>query len=78
MIRLFRRQRKMARKDKVEARFQAVVDLIRDLDKRDFNRLKDGMDLAWQAYQKVGKAQTTLEKETAEIDAAEKYLEAIQ
>lgn len=75
---IFKKKRHIAnRRDKVETRFQAVVDLIRDLDKKEFNRLKEGMELAWQAYQKVGQAQTTMEKEIADIDNAEKVLEAI-
>lgn len=61
--------------DKVEAKFQAVVDLIRDLDKKEFNRLKEGIDLVWQGYQKVSQAKTNEEKENADIDEAEKILE---
>ena len=61
--------------DRVEARFQAVVSLIRDLDKKEFNRLKEGMDLVWQGYQKVGQAKTALEKEMEDIDDSEKILE---
>ena len=61
--------------DRVEAKFQAVVDLIRDLDKKEFNRLKEGMDLVWQGYQKVGQAKTTIEKEMEDIELPEKILE---
>ena len=59
----------------MEAKFQAVVDLIRDLDKKEFNRLKEGMDLVWQGYQKVGQAKTTIEKEMEDIELPEKILE---
>ena len=51
MSKFFRKKAVATQRDKVEVRFQAVVDLIRDLDKKEFNRLKEGMDLAWQAYQ---------------------------
>ena len=61
--------------DRVEAKFQTVVDLIKDLDRREFNRLKDGMELCWQGYQKVSQTKTTEEKENADIDEAEKILE---
>ena len=75
MSKFFRKKAVATQRDKVEVRFQAVVDLIRDLDKKEFNRLKEGMDLAWQAYQKVGQAQTNAEKEIADIDGVEKVLE---
>lgn len=61
--------------DRVEAKFQAVVDLIRDLDRKEFNRLKEGMELVWQGYNKVGQAKTTIEKEMEDIEGPEKILE---
>lgn len=61
--------------DKVEARFQIVVDLIRDLDKKELNRLIEGMQLVWQGYNKVEQAKTTDEKEYGDINDAEKALE---
>lgn len=61
--------------DRVEAKFQAVVDLIRDLDRKEFNRLKEGMELVWQGYNKVGQAKTTIEKEMEDIEIPEKILE---
>ena len=61
--------------DRVETKFQAVVDLIRDLDKKEFNRLKEGMDLVWQGYQKVGQAKTTVEKELEDVEFPERILE---
>lgn len=74
MKRLFSRKPKRSI-DRVEAKFQAVVDLIRDLDKKEFNRLKEGMDLVWQGYQKVGQAKTNVEKELEDIEIPEKILE---
>jgi hypothetical protein len=61
--------------DRVEAKFQTVVDLVKDLDRKEFNRLKEGMELCWQGYQKVSQAKTNEEKENADIDEAEKVLE---
>lgn len=75
MKRLFKRRKRS--EDRVEAKFQAVVDLIRDLDKKEFNRLKEGMDLVWQGYQKVGQAKTATEKEMEDIEDTEKTLEEI-
>lgn len=71
--RFIRRKRKSH--DRVEAKFQAVVDLIRDLDRKEFNRLKEGMELVWQGYNKVGQAKSSTEKEFEDIEKAEKLLE---
>lgn len=62
-------------KSRVEEKFQTIVDLIKDLDKKEFNRLQEGMDLAWRAYNKVSQAKTTTEKELADIEVTEKILE---
>lgn len=61
--------------DRVEARFQTVISLVKDLDKKEFNRLKKGMELAWQGYQEVREAKTAVEKELADIEEPEKFLE---
>lgn len=62
-------------KSRVEEKFQTIVDLIKDLDKKEFNRLQEGMDLAWRAYNKVSQAKTATEKELADIEVTEKILE---
>ena len=64
--------------DRVEQRFQQAVDLIKDLDKREFNRLIDGIELAWQSYNKIRQVQTVDEKEMADITSTEKELEFIE
>lgn len=61
--------------DKVEQRFQQAVNLVKDLDKREFNRLIDGISLAWQSYNKIRQVQTVDEKEMADITEVEKELE---
>lgn len=61
--------------DRVEARFQTVVSLVKDLDTKEFNRLKEGMELCWKGYQKVGQAKTAIEKEMEDIEGPEKFLE---
>ena len=71
----FSRKKKNKTEDKVEARFQTVVDLVRDLDKRELNRLIEGVQLVWQGYNKVGQAKTADEKEYGDIDEADKALE---
>lgn len=60
--------------DRVEERFQTIITLVRDLDKREFNRLQEGMQLAWEAYSKVRQAKSNEEREVGDIDIAEKLL----
>lgn len=64
--------------DPIEQRFDSMLDLIKDLPKADYNRLKDAMDLAYSAYQKVRNVKTIDEKETEEISATEKTLELLE
>lgn len=63
--------------DKVEARFQQALNLVKDLDKREYNRFIDGLTLAWQGYDRIRRVQTIDEKENGnqDIDEAEKILE---
>lgn len=57
MIRLFKRRKKnepmFFEEDPVENRFDAMMDLVKDLSRKDYNRLKEAMDLGYNAYQKV-------------------------
>lgn len=53
--------------DKVEARFQQAVDLFKDLDKREFKRLMDGIQLTWEGYNKIRQVQTVDEKFVADV-----------
>ena len=64
--------------DKVEARFQQAVGLIRDLDRREFNRLIDGLKLTWEGYNRIRQVQTNEDKEVAEIEKTEGVLEYIE
>lgn len=65
-------------KDPVEAKFDAMMALIKDLPRTDYNRLKDAMDLGWNAYNKIRNVQTIDEKATEEISASEKTLELLE
>lgn len=69
------RRKKIKSLDKVEARFQQAVDLFKDLDKREFNRLMDGIRLTWEGYNKIRQVQTVDEKEMADIDTAEETID---
>lgn len=61
--------------DKVEARFQQGVMLVKDLDKKEFKRFIDGLTYAWQGYDCMRRVQTIGEKESIDIDEPEKFLE---
>ena len=61
-------------KDKVEARFQQAVDLFKDLDRREFKRLMDGIQLTWEGYNKSRQVQTTEDKEFADVSKIEKEI----
>ena len=71
-IRIFRRR--IVVEDPVEIRFDAMMELIKDLPKADYNRLKKAMDLGWQSYQTVRNVKTDDEKENGDIFEAEKVL----
>lgn len=60
--------------DPVEEKFSIIIDLVKDLDRSNFNRLKGAMDLGYSAYQKVRNVKTADEKEVEDILSAEKIL----
>lgn len=63
----FKKKRSSLELDKVEARFQQAVDLFKDLDKREFKRLMDGIQLTWEGYNKIRQVQTVDEKIIADV-----------
>ena len=71
----FSHRKKNETEDKVESRFQTVVDLIRDLDEDELSRLIKGVKLCWQGYREVEQARPAEEKENDVIDNAERILE---
>lgn len=75
MKRWFSKKKNNQEVDKVEARFQTVVDLVRDLDEEEINRLIKGVKLCWQGYREVEQARPAEEKENDEIEDAERILE---
>ena len=48
--------------DDAEERFQKMVDLIRDLDKKNFNKLMVALDLVFRGYDKIRTVQTEEEE----------------
>lgn len=61
--------------NRVENRFQTVVDLVRDLDEEELSRLLKGVKLCWQGYREVEQARSAEEKEYGDIDIMEDVLE---
>ena len=72
---LLKSHKKRQYEDPIELRFNAMMELIKDLSKADYNRLKKAMDLGWQSYQTVRNVRTDDEKEIEDIGKAEKILE---
>lgn len=73
----FRKKRKET-EDIVEQKFDAMMNLIKDLPKTDYNRLKKAMDLGYDSYQIVRNVKTTDEKAVEEISDTEKELDLIE
>lgn len=73
MLRIFRSKKNT--NDRVESRFQTAVNLIKDLDKQEFERLIKGMDLAWQAYDAMKDPSIVSCKNVDEIERIEKAME---
>lgn len=55
----------------VEARFQKMVDLVRDLSRADFNKQMDALKLIYDGYAKVSSVKTNEEKESQIVDTVE-------
>lgn len=70
---LFRRK-PIKYEDPSEVRFDAMMDLVKDLSRSDYNRLKKAMDLGWQSYQTVRNVKTDDEKEYGDINEVERQL----
>ena len=58
-----------------ESKLTTIIELVKDLPRSDYNKLKDGMDLIYNGYQKIRSARTTDEKEMDEITNIEINLE---
>ena len=61
-----------------EAKLNTIVDLIKDLPRPDSNRLREGMDLIYNGYQKIKNAKTNNEKELGDIDVMERIIEEVK
>lgn len=71
-------KRKTRHSDRTEDLLDTIRELIRDLPRADYNRLKASMDLVFDAYQKVRNVKTKTERENEDIDEAEKKLDELE
>ena len=61
-----------------ESKLNTIIDLVKDLPRPDYNRLREGMELIYNGYQKIKNAKTNDEKEAGDIDTMEKLLEEVK
>lgn len=74
---MFKRKRKAIIEDVAEQRFDDMMALVKNLSRPDYNRLKQAMDLAYEAYCKVKNVKSDEEKDFADIEQVEKKAEKI-
>lgn len=58
-----------------ETKLNTIVDLVKDLPRADYNRLREGMELIYNGYQKIKNAKTLDEKEISDIQSIDSILE---
>lgn len=61
-----------------ETKLNTIIDLVKDLPRADYNRLREGMELIYNGYQKIKNAKTNDEKELGDIDNMESILEGMK
>lgn len=61
-----------------EAKLNTIIELVKDLPRADYNRLREGMELIYNGYQKIKNAKTSDEKELGDIDTMESILEGMK
>ena len=71
---MFKRRKEEKLKSVIEQRFDDVMKLIRDLSRPDYKRLKEGMDLGYEALQKIRSVRSEEEKEFEDINDLDKAM----
>ena len=71
---IFRKRRKHKAETAAEIRFNRIMELVKDLDKDDYNNLKKAMDQAYKAYQTI----RGIEAEDDDIQDAEAELDKVE
>ena len=58
-----------------KAKLNTIIELVKDLPRADYNRLREGMELIYNGYQKIKNAKTLDEKEISDIESIGSILE---
>lgn len=74
-MRNLRLKKKSSEPDMADDKFQIIVNLVQNLNKKELEALKEGIDLTWQAVNKVSQAKIFVNGKLDEIDSAEMLLE---
>lgn len=75
---MFRHRKGTRAEDPAEARFDSMMELIKDLPKADFNRMVKAMELGWKSYETVRNVKTDEERDNEVTDNADKELEKME
>ena len=67
---MFRRNQEAEVTDSVQERLDTIIELVKDLQKSEFDKLTDAMALIWQGYDKVRKIEDKQAKKD-DIDLSE-------
>ena len=71
---MFKKRKQKIAEDVAEQRFDDMMDLVKNLSRQDYNRLKQAMDLGYEAYQKVKNVKSDDEKEFEDINQIDKQM----
>lgn len=61
-----------------ERKLEMIVCLIKDLSRSEYNKLRDGMELIYNGYQKINNSRTSSEKEIDELNDLERAIDETQ
>lgn len=77
-MKLFKKHSTQTISSSSEAKLNTIIELVKDLPRADYNRLREGMELIYNGYQKIKNAKTSDEKELGDIDTMESILEGMK
>ena len=69
------KRRKAVLESVSEQRFDDMMELVKDLSRADYNRLKQAMDLSYEGYQKIKSVRSEEEKMVEDIVKIEESLD---
>ena len=72
---MFKRKEEPKTYYSTESKLEIIVGLIKDLSRSEYNKLRDGMDLIYNGYQKLNNSRTSTEKESDELSDLERLID---